>query len=146
MCVDDSGSGPSSAARRAIERTLTVRAYRALDPPQQAVLRLALVDGMTADELARTLDTTPAGADAATARACDAFRREWLRLYAHDEDRSPRCRRTIARLEAGEHVAGAECARAADAHVEQCVPCALVAAHLDDLAHWLGPLLRSLAA
>ena len=122
-------------AVRALERTLTARAFRSLPDRWQTVLWYTEVEGLDPHEVAPLLGLSPNGVAALAYRARDALRTAWLQAHIADSRTPPECAWSVARL--GEHARGhlppTQSRRMAE-HLVGCTRCAILAEELDDLA------------
>lgn len=122
-------------AVRALERTLTARAFRSLPDRWQTVLWYTEVEGLDPHEVAPLLGLSPNGVAALAYRARDALRTAWLQAHIADPRTPPECAWSVARL--GEHARGhlppTQSRRMAE-HLAGCTRCSILADELDDLA------------
>jgi RNA polymerase sigma factor (sigma-70 family) len=136
---------------QALDRSLTVSAFRSLPERWQTVLWYTEVEDMTPAEVAPLLGLSANSTAALAYRARAGLREAWLQAHVEDEATSPECRWFLAR--AGSYTAGslsARDARRARDHVSGCERCAVIADEVDDvgsrLALVLIPLLLGPAA
>ena len=130
----------------ALDRTLTLTAFRSLPERWQTVLWYSEVEGMDPHEIAPFLGMTANATAALSYRARAGLREAWLRAHLKDDSSSPECRWTTKRLSG--YVAGKLTERerktVAD-HLATCTKCTIVAGELDHigsrLAFVLFPLL-----
>lgn len=122
-------------AVRALERTLTARAFRSLPDRWQTVLWYTEVEGLDPHEAAPLLGLSPNAVAALAYRARDALRTAWLQAHIADPRTPPDCAWSVARL--GEHARGhlpPTQSRRMVEHLAGCARCAILAEELDDLA------------
>jgi RNA polymerase sigma factor (sigma-70 family) len=132
----DSVEDPTLAA---LDRTLTVRAFRSLPDRWQTVLWYTEVEGMDPHEVAPLLGLTANGVAALAYRAREGLRKAWLQAHVNDDVASPECRWTIAHL--GDHTRSGLGERD-DArirhHLATCASCPIISEEVDDLGSRLA--------
>ena len=130
----------------ALDRTLTVRAFRALPERWQAVLWYTEVEGMDPHEVAPILGLTANGVAALSYRAREGLRKAWLQAHVSDATASGECQWAIARLGdfARNGLTARERTRVSD-HLVTCARCSIIREEVDEVgshrAHVLLPLL-----
>jgi RNA polymerase sigma factor (sigma-70 family) len=138
---------PDDPAVAALDRGLTVQAFRALPERWQSVLWYTEVEGMDPHEVAPILGITANGVAALSYRAREGLRKAWLQAHVSDEGASGECRWTINRL--GEHARGGltarERSRVAD-HLTDCAKCCSVSEEMDEAGSRLALILIPLIA
>jgi RNA polymerase sigma factor (sigma-70 family) len=130
----------------ALDRTLTLTAFRALPERWQTVLWYGEVEGMDPQDIAPFLGMTPNATAALAYRARAGLRAAWLKAHLASESTSPECRWTTAHLTG--YVAKKLSNRDRQAvanHLSTCTECTIIAGELDHvgarLAFVLLPIL-----
>ena len=130
----------------ALDRTLTLTAFRSLPERWQTVLWYSEVEGLDPHEIAPFLGMTPNATAALSYRARAGLRTAWLQAHLGDDSTSPECRWTTSRLSG--YIAGKLTERERTqvaAHLATCESCTIIAGELDNigsrLAFVLIPLL-----
>jgi RNA polymerase sigma factor (sigma-70 family) len=130
----------------ALDRTLTLTAFRSLPERWQTVLWYSEVEGMDPQDIAPFLGMTPNATAALAYRARAGLRAAWLKAHVASESTSPECRWTTARLTG--YVAnklGKRERQAVADHLATCTECTIIAGELDHvgarLAFVLLPIL-----
>lgn len=132
--LDDPEVGEDPAVR-ALERTLTARAFRSLPDRWQSVLWYTEVEGLDPHEVAPLLGLSPNAVAALAYRAREALRTAWLQAHVADSRTPPDCAWSVSRL--GEHARdqlSPTNRRRMLAHLQQCTRCSILAEEIDDLA------------
>jgi RNA polymerase sigma factor (sigma-70 family) len=130
----------------ALDRTLTLTAFRALPERWQTVLWYSEVEGLDPHEIAPFLGMTPNATAALSYRARAGLRAAWLQAHLNDDSTSAECRWTTARLSGyiANKLTERERRAVAD-HLATCESCTIIAGELDfvgsRLAFVLIPLL-----
>jgi RNA polymerase sigma factor (sigma-70 family) len=126
----------------AVDRMITVRAFKALPVRWQEVLWYTCVEGMPAREAATRLNLSPNAAAALAKRAREGLRRSWLEAHLSDERLSAQCRSVVRQLPAFERGAlNPKSEAAVRAHLDECLRCGIVASELDHIAERLPMIL-----
>jgi RNA polymerase sigma factor (sigma-70 family) len=148
--VDDIGDfeDPRAAedpAAIALDRTLTVRAFRALPERWQSVLWYTEVEGMDPHEVAPILGLTANGVAALSYRAREGLRKAWLQAHVSDASASGECQWAIARLGdfARNGLTARESRRVSD-HLATCARCAIIGEEVDEVGSRLALVLLPL--
>lgn len=135
----------------ALDRTLTVTAFRSLPERWQSVLWYTEVEGMDPHEVAPLMGMTANGVAALSYRAREGLRKAWLQAHVSDATASGDCRWTISRM--GDHARNGLTAREAErmnAHLTTCDRCAIINEEVDEVGSRLAlvmiPLLLGGAA
>lgn len=130
----------------ALDRTLTLTAFRSLPERWQTVLWYSEVEAMDPHEIAPFLGMTANAVAALSYRARAGLRTAWLQAHLNDDSSSPECRTTTSRL--SNYIAKKLNERDRQAvadHLATCTKCTIVAGELDNvgsrLAFVLVPLL-----
>lgn len=89
---------PEDPVAFALDRTLTVRAFRSLPERWQSVLWYTEVEGMDPHEVAPILGITANSVAALAYRAREGLRKAWLQAHISDDGESADCRWAIQRL------------------------------------------------
>lgn len=138
--VDDKAETDPSVA--ALDRSLTVRAYRSLPSSWQTVLWYTEVEGMRPREVAPLLGMSANTVAALAYRARDALRTAWIQAHVNDDGTSDECRWMLERV--GKYSRGQlgprEQARA-DRHIDSCARCIIVVEEADDIGSRLALVL-----
>ena len=142
--VDDIGDfeDPRAAedpAAIALDRTLTVRAFRALPERWQSVLWYTEVEGMDPHEVAPILGLTANGVAALSYRAREGLRKAWLQAHVSDASASGECQWAIARLGdfARNGLTARERTRVSD-HLATCARCSIISEEVDEVGSRLA--------
>jgi RNA polymerase sigma factor (sigma-70 family) len=142
--VDDIGEFEDPAtfddpATVALDRTLTVRAFRSLPERWQSVLWYTEVEGMDPQEVAPILGMSANGVAALSYRAREGLRKAWLQAHVSDATASGDCRWTITRLGdyARHSLTDREQARVAG-HIATCPKCSIIAEEVDEVGSRLA--------
>ncbi|CAN5512133.1 hypothetical protein BH10ACT4_BH10ACT4_04630 [soil metagenome] len=142
--VDDMGDfeDPTAAADPAaiaLDRTLTVRAFRALPERWQSVLWYTEVEGMDPHEVAPILGLTANGVAALSYRAREGLRKAWLQAHVSDATASGECQWAIARLGdfARNGLTARERTRVSD-HLATCARCSIISEEVDEVGSRLA--------
>lgn len=150
VAVDDLADRPDESALddpavRALDRTLTVRAFRSLPERWQATLWYSEVEGMEPREFASILGMSANAAAALAYRAREGLRRAWLQAHVSDEGVRDDCRWALRHLgDRTRRGLGARDGRRLAEHLAACARCAIVAAEVDDLGSRLAVVLLPL--
>lgn len=126
----------------ALDRSLTVRAYRSLPESWQTVLWYTEVEGMRPREVAPLLGMSANTVAALAYRARDALRTAWIQAHVNDEGTSQECKWLLERVGkyARGHLPDREQARA-DRHIDSCARCIIVVEEADDIGSRLALVL-----
>jgi len=149
--IDLFGEPEPDPADRALDRTLTVAAFRSLPERWRTVLWYTEVEGLDPHEVAPFLGTTANGAAAIAYRAREGLRRAWLQAHVQDENTPFECRWTARRLGRYERsgLSAPDTARLEE-HLLGCARCTAIAAEVHDvgsrLALVLAPLILGVGA
>lgn len=142
--VDDIGdfedpTAPEDPAAVALDRTLTVRAFRALPERWQSVLWYTEVEGMDPHEVAPILGLTANGVAALSYRAREGLRKAWLQAHVSDATASGECRWSIERLGdfARNGLTVRERTRVGD-HLATCARCSIISEEVDEVGSRLA--------
>ncbi len=130
------GEDPAMAA---LDRTLTVRAFRSLPDRWQSVLWYTEVEGMDPHEVAPMLGISANGVAALSYRAREGLRKAWLQAHISDATATGDCRWTIARL--GDHARNGLTARErdrVDEHLGTCAKCSIISEEVDEVGSRLA--------
>lgn len=142
--VDDMGEfeDPSltdDPATIALDRTLTVRAFRALPERWQSVLWYTEVEGMDPHEVAPILGISANGVAALAYRAREGLRKAWLQAHVSDATASGECQWSIARLGdfARDGLTARDRTRVSD-HLATCTKCSIINEEVDEVGSRLA--------
>jgi RNA polymerase sigma factor (sigma-70 family) len=145
--VDDIGDfedprAVEDPAAIALDRTLTVRAFRALPERWQSVLWYTEVEGMDPHEVAPILGLTANGVAALSYRAREGLRKAWLQAHVSDATASGECRWAIARLGdfARNGLTARERSRVSD-HLATCARCSIISEEVEEVGSHLALVL-----
>ena len=132
-------------ATKALDRTLTVRAFRALPERWQSVLWYTEVEGMDPHEVAPILGLTANGVAALSYRAREGLRKAWLQAHVSDATASGECQWAIARLGdlARNGLTARERTRVGD-HLATCARCLIISEEVDEVGSRLALVLLPL--
>ena len=132
-------------ATMALDRTLTVRAFRALPERWQSVLWYTEVEGMDPHEVAPILGLTANGVAALSYRAREGLRKAWLQAHVSDATASGECQWAIARLGdlARNGLTARERTRVND-HLATCARCLIISEEVDEVGSRLALVLLPL--
>lgn len=132
-------------ATKALDRTLTVRAFRALPERWQSVLWYTEVEGMDPHEVAPILGLTANGVAALSYRAREGLRKAWLQAHVSDATASGECQWAIARL--GDLARNGLTARErtrVNNHLAICARCLIISEEVDEVGSRLALVLLPL--
>ncbi len=130
----------------ALERMITVRAFKALPARWQEVLWYTCVEGMPARDAASRLGLSPNATAALAKRAREGLRRSWLEAHLNDDRLSSVCRSVVHQLPAYERDAlSPKNAAEVREHLSECLRCSIVAGELDKIAERLPVIVLPLA-
>lgn len=142
--VDDMGDfeDPRAAedpAAVALDRTFTVRAFRALPERWQSVLWYTEVEGMDPHEVAPILGLTANGVAALSYRAREGLRKAWLQAHVSAASTSGECQWAIERLGdfARNGLTARERTRVSD-HLATCARCSIISEEVDEVGSRLA--------
>jgi len=130
---------------KALDRTLTVRAFRALPERWQSVLWYTEVEGMDPHEVAPILGLTANGVAALSYRAREGLRKAWLQAHVSDATASGECQWAIARL--GDLARNGLTARErnrVNEHLATCARCLIISEEVDEVGSRLALILLPL--
>ena len=129
----------------ALDRTLTVRAFRALPERWQSVLWYTEVEGMDPHEVAPILGLTANGVAALSYRAREGLRKAWLQAHVSDATASGECQWAIARFGdfARNGLTARERTRVND-HLATCARCSIISEEVDEVGSHLALVLLPL--
>ena len=132
-------------ATKALDRTLTVRAFRALPERWQSVLWYTEVEGMDPHEVAPILGLTANGVAALSYRAREGLRKAWLQAHVSDATALGECQWAIARLGdlARNGLTARERTRVND-HLATCARCLIISEEVDEVGSRLALVLLPL--
>lgn len=146
-CIDDGGASPDAShhVEAALERSLTVRAFRSLPERWQTVLWYTEVEGLDPHEVAPLLGLKPNAVAALAYRAREGLRSAWLTAHVESAGLDGECRwvATHVAQSARHTLAPADRARR-DHHVAQCARCAVIVEEVDDVGARLALVLLPL--
>lgn len=130
---------PEDPSAAALDRSLTVRAFRSLPERWQAVLWYTEVEGMDPHEVAPVLGITANGVAALSYRAREGLRKAWLQAHIFDAGATDDCRWTIQRLgeNARHSLTDREQARI-DRHLLGCTKCGIISEEVEDVGSRLA--------
>lgn len=139
------GAELSDHADGALERMITVRAFKSLPKRWQTVLWYAYVEGMGSDETADHLGLSRNAAAALIGRAREGLRQAWLKAHLTDESLPVGCRQVVDLLPSLERDDITDRQRVkVEQHLDTCARCSIIAAEVNDLATQLPILLLPL--
>ncbi|MEO7146846.1 MAG: sigma-70 family RNA polymerase sigma factor [Terrimesophilobacter sp.] len=123
----------------ALDKSLTVRAFRSLPERWQSVLWYTEVEGMDPHEVAPILGITANSVAALSYRAREGLRKAWLQAHVTAAGRTEDCKWAINRL--GDNSRRSLTAREQtklDEHLAGCLSCSIVAEEVDDVGSRLA--------
>ena len=126
-------------AARALDKTLTARAFRSLPDRWQSVLWYTEVEGMDPHEVAPLLGMTANGVAALSYRAREGLRKAWLQAHINDPAASGECQWTISRI--GDHARRSLSARDSERigfHLSTCAKCSIISEEVDEVGSRLA--------
>ncbi len=127
---------------KALDLTLTARAFRSLPERWQSVLWYTEVEGMDPHEVAPILGMSANGVAALSYRARDGLRKAWLQAHVSNAGVSEACKWTIARLGAySRHSLAARELNKLSEHLQTCAKCAIVSEEVDEVSSHLAMVL-----
>ena len=131
----------------ALDRSLTVSAFRTLPTRWQEALWYSEVEGMSPQEIAPLLGMKANAVAALTYRAREGLRQAWIQAHLQSVAADSECRWTIDRLGgyARKSLGKRDTARV-DAHLHECAKCTIVAEEAKDVGSRLALVLLPLAA
>jgi len=123
----------------ALDRTLTVRAFRTLPERWQSVLWYTEVEGMDPHEVAPILGISANGVAALSYRAREGLRKAWLQAHVSDASSSGECRWAIERLGdyARNGLSSRERQRVSE-HLGTCAKCSIISEEVDEVGSHLA--------
>ncbi|MES2171507.1 MAG: sigma-70 family RNA polymerase sigma factor, partial [Actinomycetota bacterium] len=130
------GDDPATIA---LDRTLTVRAFRSLPERWQSVLWYTEVEGMDPHEVAPILGISANGVAALSYRAREGLRKAWLQAHVSDATSTGDCRWTIERL--GDYARNGLTARERERvaeHLGTCSKCTIISEEVDEVGSRLA--------
>ncbi len=129
----------SDPAAVALDRTLTVRAFRALPERWQTVLWYTEVEGLDPHEVAPILGISANSVAALSYRAREGLRKAWLQAHVSDATASGACQWSIARLGdyARNGLTARERTRVTD-HLATCARCSIISEEVDEVGSRLA--------
>lgn len=130
---------PDDPSAVALDRSLTVRAFRSLPDRWQAVLWYTEVEGMDPHEVAPILGISANGVAALSYRAREGLRSAWLQAHISDDGATAECRWTIQRLgENARHSLTDREQTRIDAHLRGCAKCCIISEEVDEVGSRLA--------
>ena len=127
------------ATDRALDRALTVRAFRSLPERWQTVLWYTEIEGMDPHEVAPLLGLTANGVAALAYRAREGLRVAWLQAHVGDAVPGGDCEWSLARL--GGHARRGLRRRdeaRLSSHLQDCARCSIVSEEVDEVGSRLA--------
>jgi RNA polymerase sigma factor (sigma-70 family) len=142
---------PADPAVAALDRSLTVRAFRSLPERWQTVLWYTAVEGMSPREASTLLGLSPNSTAALAHRAREGLRQAWIQAHVNDDSSSPECRWMLGVMgRFVRHELPARDRKRAMQHLSGCQKCVIVSEEIDDISARLAlvmiPLLLGGAA
>lgn len=133
------------ATEEALDRSLTVQAFRSLPTRWQEVLWYTEIEGMKPGEVAPLLGMKATAVAQLAFRAREGLREAWIQAHLRSvEDGSP-CQWTIERLGAYARAnLGARDTAKLEAHLSECARCTIVAAEAREVSNRLALVLLPL--
>ena len=133
------------ATEDALDRSITVRAFRSLPSRWQEALWYSEIEGMKPAEVAPLLGMKPTAVAQLTFRAREGLREAWIQAHLKDVANGSDCQWTIERLGAfaRSNLSRRDQARA-EAHLGECTRCSIVASEAKDVSRRLTLVLLPL--
>lgn len=123
----------------ALDRTLTVSAFRSLPERWQSVLWYTEVEGMDPHEIAPILGISANGVAALSYRAREGLRKAWLQAHIHDAAASGECQWAIAHIgDHARHGLGRRDTERMTFHLATCAKCAIISEEVDEVGSRLA--------
>lgn len=123
----------------ALDRTLTVRAFRSLPERWQSVLWYTEVEGMDPHEVAPILGMSANGVAALSYRAREGLRKAWLQAHINDATASGECQWAISRIgDNARNGLGARDTERMSFHLATCARCAIISEEVDEVGSRLA--------
>lgn len=123
----------------ALDRTLTVRAFRTLPDRWQSVLWYTEVEGMDPHEVAPLMGMTANGVAALSYRAREGLRKAWLQAHISEATGSGECQWAMSKL--GDHTRKGLGARDKDRmefHLATCAKCSIISEEVGEVGSRLA--------
>lgn len=132
----DEADDPATAA---LDRTLTVQAFRTLPPRWQAVLWYTEVEGLDPHEVAPLMGLSPNGVAALSYRAREGLRRAWLQAHISDATGSVECRWVVAQFgQAARHGLSERADERMTRHLATCAHCTILSEEISEVSSQLA--------
>ena len=133
------------ATEDALDRSITVRAFRSLPSRWQEALWYSEIEGMKPAEVAPLLGMKPTAVAQLTFRAREGLREAWIQAHLKNVANGSDCQWTIERLGAfaRSNLSRRDQARA-EAHLAECARCSIVASEAKDVSRRLALVLLPL--
>ncbi|MCU1514615.1 MAG: sigma-70 family polymerase sigma factor [Microbacteriaceae bacterium] len=123
----------------ALDRTMTVRAFRSLPERWQSVLWYTEVEGMDPHEVAPILGMSANGVAALSYRAREGLRKAWLQAHVSDATAPAQCQWTIARLgDYARNGLGKNDRERISDHLATCARCTIINEEVDEVSSHLA--------
>ncbi|WP_457100036.1 sigma-70 family RNA polymerase sigma factor [Microbacterium sp. P5_E9] len=133
------------ATEDALDRSITVRAFRSLPSRWQEALWYSEIEGMKPAEVAPLLGMKPTAVAQLTFRAREGLREAWIQAHLKDVANGSDCQWTIERLGAfARSNLGRRDQARAEAHLADCPRCSIVASEAKDVSRRLTLVLLPL--
>jgi RNA polymerase sigma factor (sigma-70 family) len=129
----------------ALDRTLTVRAFRSLPERWQSVLWYTEIEGMDPHEVAPILGISPNSVAALAYRAREGLRKAWLQAHISDASATGECQWALARL--GDYARGGLTPRDSERmsdHLATCAKCSIINEEVDEVGSHLAMVMLPL--
>lgn len=129
----------------ALDRTLTVRAFRSLPERWQSVLWYTEIEGMDPHEVAPILGISPNSVAALGYRAREGLRKAWLQAHISDATATGECQWALARL--GDYARGGLTPRDSERmsdHLSTCAKCSIINEEVDEVGSHLAMVMLPL--
>ncbi|WP_215802178.1 sigma-70 family RNA polymerase sigma factor [Rathayibacter toxicus] len=144
---DAAAAGPEEQLVAALDRDLSLRAFRALPARWQEVLWYTEVEGLSPAEVSPLLGLRPNAVAALSLRAREGLRGAWIQEHVADANAEGECRWVLER--AGAHTRGKLPGRERlrlHAHLSKCVPCRETLVEAETVGRRLATVLLPLVA
>lgn len=138
----DVADDPASVA---LDRTLTVRAFRTLPERWQSVLWYTEIEGMDPHEVAPIIGISPNSVAALAYRAREGLRKAWLQAHISDASATGECQWALARLGdyARDGLTPRDSERMSD-HLATCAKCSIINEEVDEVGSHLAMVMLPL--
>ena len=135
-------SGAPDLETSALEKTITVRAFRTLPERWQTILWYTEVEGMDPAEAAPHLGLSPNSAAALAYRAREGLKKAWLQAHVGDQRVPAECQWTTERMaDYNRHALSPRARHRFEKHLETCTRCGIIVEEIDEVSGRLAAML-----